>query len=166
MKKFKFLCVAGLMLAMASCGGNTKTSADEENATVAEESFYDAQPLSSGIYDATHFDIKGAKERKGSFDGRVIVSISPEQSALFVYENGNRTKIKHIVMLDGAFEKADSVYTSSSKGNPVTLSADSANYIVNYVAGADTVAIIFNQKARTAYEPLEALKKIQEEASH
>lgn len=165
MKIIKFLCLAGILLGMTCCGGNSQKANEDEAAAVSEDSFYEGQPLASGIYDATYFDIKGAKERKGSFDGRVIVSISPEQSAIFVFENGNRTKIKHLVMLDSSFAKSDSVYTSESKGNPVTLSADTANYIVNYVAGADTVSIKFNQNMRTAYEPLEALKKIQEEAS-
>lgn len=166
MKVLKFLSLSALMLAMVSCGGNSqKAASEEENATVNEEAFYALQPVASGIYDATYFDIKGVNERKGQFDGRVIVSVSPDQSALFVYENGNRTKIKHLLMLDSAFAKTDSVYSSESKGNPVTLTADSANYIVNYVANGDTVTITFNQKARSAYDPLEALRKIQEEAS-
>lgn len=163
MKAIKILCLSGLIFALTSCGGNKQSAADE--AASREEAFFAEQPLKSGIYDATYFDIKGKDERKGQFDGRVIVSISPEQSALFVYENGNRTKIKHILMLDSPFEKNDSLYTSASKGLPVTLAADSANYIVNYVVYGDSVTITFDQKARSNYQPLEALKKIQEEAS-
>lgn len=163
MKAIKLFGFAGLMLALASCGGNNKKAAEEAEANA--DAFYAEQPIESGIYDATYFDIKGKDARKGQFDGRVIASISPEQSALFVFENGNRTKIKHIVMLDSAFAKGDSTYTSVSKGNPVTLAADSANFIVNYVANNDTVSITFSQKARSKYEPLEALKKIQEEAA-
>ena len=163
MKAMKFLCLSGVMLALAACGGNSKQAAEE--ATTNEEAFYASQPIESGMYDATYFDIKGKDTRKGAFDGRVIVSVSPEQNALFVYENGNRTKIKHIVMLEAPFEKADSVYATTSKGAPVTLATDSASYIVNYINNNDTVTITFNQQARSKYEPLDALKKIQEEAS-
>lgn len=163
MKAIKILCLSGLIFALTSCGGNKQSAADE--AASKEEAFFAEQPLESGIYDATYFDIKGKNERKGQFDGRVIVSVSPDQSALFVYENGNRTKIKHILMLDSALEKNDSVFTSTSKGLPVTLKADSATYVVNYVVYGDSVAITFNQTPRSTYQPLEALKKIQEEAS-
>lgn len=163
MKYTKFLSASALVLAMAACGGNSQKASEE---TAAEEAgFYENQPLESGMYDASYFDIKGKDSRKGAFDGRVIVSVSPEQSAIFVYENGNRTKIKHLLMLDAPLEKADSLYTSASKGLPVTLASDSTDYKVNYISNSDTVTITFSQKARSAYQPLEALQKIQEEAS-
>jgi len=162
MKTIKILCLSSLILALGSCGNNKKAA---EEAAANEETFYAAQPIESGIYDATYFNIKGNDSRKGAFDGRVIVSISPEQNAMFVYENGNRTKIKHLVMLDAPFEKGDSTYTTASKGAPVSLATDSTNYIVNYINNNDTVTITFNQQARSKYQPLEALKKIQEEAS-
>lgn len=163
MKTLKFLGFAGLMLALASCGGNKQQAAEE--AAANSDAFYASQPIESGIYDAYYFDIKGKDSRKGQFDGRVIASISPEQSALFVYENGNRTKIKHLMMLESPFENADSIYTATSKGNPVSLATDSANYIVTYVANNDTVSITFSQKARSTYTPIEALEKIQQEAA-
>lgn len=162
MKALKFLCLSGLAMAMAACGGNSKQAAEEEAAN--EDAFYEAQPIASGIYDATYFDIKGKDPRKGQFDGRVIASISPEQSAIFVYENGNRTKIKHLLILEAPFEKGDSTYSSTSKGMPVTLATDSTNYMVNYISNNDTVTITFNQKARSSYTPIEALEKIQQEA--
>lgn len=162
MKAIKFLAMSALLLSMAACGGNDKKAAEAEAAE--ENDFYATQPMASGIYDATYFDIKGKDARKGQFDGRVIASISPEQSAIFVYENGNRTKIKHLVMLDEAFAQNDSVYTAASKSQPVTLSTDSANYVINYIANNDTVNITFNQQPRSTYEPLEALQKIQEES--
>ncbi len=162
MKAIKILCLSSLLLALGSCGNSQKAA---EETTAPDETFYAAQPIESGIYDATYFNIKGKDNRKGAFDGRVIVSISPKQNAMFVYENGNRTKIKHIVMLDAPFEKGDGSYTAASKGAPVSLATDSANYIVNYINNNDTVTITFNRQARSKYEPLEALKKIQEEAS-
>lgn len=163
MKYTKFLCASALILALSACGGNSQKASEE--AAAEEAGFYEAQPLESGIYDATYFDIKGKDSRKGAFDGRVIVSVSPEQSAIFVFENGNRTKIKHLLMLDAPFEKADEGYTSASKGLPVSLASDSSAYKVNYISNSDTVTITFNQKARSTYQPLEALQKIQDEAS-
>lgn len=92
MKAMKFLGVAALLLAMTACGGNKQKA---EEAEAADETFYASQPIESGIYDATYFNVRGKDARKGQFDGRVIASVSPEQSALYVYENGNRTKIKN-----------------------------------------------------------------------
>ena len=163
MKTLKFLGIAGIMLALAACGGNKQQAADE--AAANEDAFYASQPIESGIYDASFFDIQGKDARKGQFDGRVIASISPDQSAVFVYENGNRTKIKHLMMLEAPFEKNDSIYTATSKGNPVTLAIDSADYILTYVANNDTVAITFDRKARSSYSPIEALEKIQQETA-
>lgn len=165
MKTSKFLGLCGLAFIMASCGGNS-TKTQEAEAQSAEESFQGEQPVESGVYDATYFDIKGKENRKGQFDGRVIYSLSPEQSVLFVYENGNRTKIKHILMLDKPFQKEDSVYVAVDKtGIPVTVGNDSTDMYVNYVANNDTVTITFNPKPRNVYSPLEALEKIKEQAS-
>ena len=164
MKTLKFLGLFGLAFMMASCGGNAgKEKAAEAEA--ANEAFAAEQPVESGIYDATYFDIKGKDSRKGQFDGRVIYSLSPDQSVVFVYENGNRTKIKHILMLEKGFEKQDSVYVATDKtGIPVTVGNDSTNMYVNYIANSDTVTITFNPKARNTYTPLEALAKIKDEA--
>lgn len=165
MKTLKFLGLCGLAFIMASCGGNSAKTQEAE-AQAAEESFQAEQPVESGVYDATYFDIKGKENRKGQFDGRVIYSLSPEQSVLFVYENGNRTKIKHILMLDKPFQKEDSVYVAVDKtGIPVTVGNDSTDMYVNYVANNDTVTITFNPKPRNVYSPLEALEKIKEQAS-
>lgn len=165
MKTLKFLGLCGLVFIMASCGGN-KAKEEKAETQATEVSFQAEQPVESGVYDATYFDIKGKDNRKGQFDGRVIYSLSPEQSAVFVYENGNRTKIKHILMLDKPFQKEDSVYVALDKtGIPVTVSNDSTNMYVSYVANSDTVTITFNPKPRTAYTPLEALEKIKEQAA-
>lgn len=164
MKALKLFALAGVAFAMASCGGN----ANKEQAAEAEaeaEAFYAAQPVESGVYDATYFDIKGKDTRKGQFDGRVIYSLSPDQSAIFVYENGNRTKIKHVIMLKVPFEKADSTYIATdAKDLPVVLSSDTTNNYLNYIVNSDTVKITFNQSPRSTYTPLEALEKIHEAA--
>lgn len=164
MKTLKFLGLCGLAIVMTSCGGNSAKQ-NEAEAQAAEESFQAEQPVESGIYDATYFDIKGKDSRKGQFDGRVIYSLSPEQSAVFVYENGNRTKIKQILMLEKGFQKEDSVYMATDKsGLPVTVGNDSTNMYINYIANSDTVTITFNPKARNTYTPIEALAKIKDEA--
>ncbi|MDE6017415.1 MAG: hypothetical protein K2G85_01220 [Muribaculaceae bacterium] len=164
MKTFKIFGLFGLAIIMASCGGNANKEKEAE-AQAADEAFYAEQPVESGIYDAVYFDIKGKDSRKGQFDGRVIYALSPEQSAVFVYENGNRTKIKNLLMLDKGFQKADSIYTATdAKGNPVTVGNDSTDMYVNYIANSDTIKITFNRKARNTYTPIEALAKIKEEA--
>lgn len=165
MKKLKFLGLCGLAFIMASCSGNANKEKEAE-AEAANEAFYAEQPVESGMYDATYFDIKGKDSRKGQFDGRVIYALSPDQSAVFVYENGNRTKIKNILMLDKGFQKEDSVFVAVDKaGIPVTVGNDSTNMYINYIANSDTVTITFNPKARTTYTPIEALAKIKDEAS-
>lgn len=164
MKTLKFFGLCGLAFIMASCGGNASKDKEAE-AQAANEAFLAEQPVESGIYDATYFDIKGKDSRKGQFDGRVIYSLSPDQSAVFVYENGNRTKIKNILMLEKGFQKEDSVYVATDKqGVPVTVGNDSTNMYINYIANNDTITITFNPKARNTYTPLEALAKIKEEA--
>ncbi|MDE5839966.1 MAG: hypothetical protein K2H49_03510 [Muribaculaceae bacterium] len=163
MKTLKFLGLCGVAFMMASCGGNA--SKEKEAEAEANEAFAEKQPVESGIYDATYFDIKGKDSRKGQFDGRVIYALSPEQSVVFVYENGNRTKIKQILMLENGFQKEDSVYVATDKnGLPVTVGNDSTEMYVNYISNNDTVTITFNPKARNTYSPIEALSKIKEEA--
>lgn len=165
MKTLKFLGLCGLAFIMASCGGNSAKEKEAE-AQAANEAFQAEQPVESGVYDATYFDIKGKDTRKGQFDGRVIYALSPEQSAILVYENGNRTKIKHILMLEKSFEKQDSVYVAMDKtGIPVTVGNDSTNMTIDYIANGDTVTITFNPKARNVLTALEALEKIKEQAS-
>ena len=164
MKTLKFFGLCGLAFIMASCGGNSSKDKEAETQD-ANEAFLADQPVESGMYDATYFNIKGKDTRKGQFDGRVIYAISPEQSAVFVYENGNRTKIKHILVLDKPFQKQDSVYVAMDKtGIPVTVGNDSTNMTIDYITAGDTVTITFNPKARTVYTPMEAMQKITEEA--
>lgn len=165
MKAIKFLGLCGLAFAMASCGGNANKEKEAEAEAAAEE-FAAAQPVESGIYDAVYFNIKGEDPRKGNFDGRVIYALSPENNAVLVYENGNRTKIKNLLVLEGGFEKGDSTYTATDKqGNPVVVANDSANMVITYIAKNDTVAITFTPQARNTYTAIEALAKIQEEAA-
>lgn len=162
MKALKFIAVAGVVFAMASCGNSASKEQAAETEAQSEE-FYAAQPVESGVYDASYFDIQGKDSRKGQFDGRVIFSLSPDQSAILVYENGNRTKIKHVIMLKVPFEKGDSTWSATdAKGLPVIVSSDSTSNFIDYVANSDTVKITFNKEPRTKYTPFEALEKINE----
>lgn len=164
MNLLKILALAGVVCSLASCGSSTSKQQESEE-EAASEAFYASQPVESGIYDATYFDIKGKDPRKGQFDGRVIYSLSPEQSAILVYENGNRTKIKHVVMLKVPFEKGDSTYSATdAKGLPVVVSSDSISNYINYIANNDTVIITFNKEPRSKYTSFEALEKINEQA--
>lgn len=165
MKVLKLLALAGVAFALTSCGSSSSKQQAAE-AEAASESFNASQPVESGVYDATYFDIKGKDPRKGQFDGRVIFSLSPDQSAIFVYENGNRTKIKHVIMLKAPFEKGDSTYVATdAKGLPVVMSSDSTSNIIDYIANSDTVTITLNKTPRNTYTPLEALEKINELAT-
>lgn len=155
-------------LAFTGCSGASKTT-EAENEETAEKTddaaFYETQPLHSGLYDATYYDITGPGARKGSFDGRIYFSLSPATSAMYVFENGNRTKIDNLVVLSHPFEKNDSnVYTTvDSKNNPVTLLTDSTSYCVKYVHAADTMQITFNSKPRHEGTAIEILEKINEQ---
>ena len=163
MKTLKFFGLCGLALVMASCGGNA--SKEKEAAAAQSEAFYAEQPVESGIYEATYFNIKGKDARKGQFDGRVIYALSPEQSAILVFENGNRTKIKHLTMIETPFAKSDSIYKATdAKGMPVTVGNDTTMMLLKYIANGDTVTITFNPKALNTYEPIEALTKIKDQA--
>lgn len=165
MKVLKFFALAGVAFALASCG-NSASKQQSAEAEAEADSFYAAQPVESGVYDATYFDIKGKDSRKGQFDGRVIFSLSPDQSAIFVYENGNRTKIKHVIMLKAPFEKGDSTYVATdAKGLPVVMSSDSVSNLLDYIANNDTVTITLSKTPRNTYTPLEALEKINELAT-
>lgn len=164
MKTLRYLFALSLAVMMAACGGK-KEQASEEASSATESEFQASQPVASGLYNADHFAVTGPEARKGSFDGRIIFSLSEEKSALFVFENGNRTKISNLLMLAAPFAKDGSNYTAQDKnGQTVTVNTDSAFYTLRYIAGADTLCISFDPKPRTEYTPFEALEKINEQA--
>lgn len=160
-----FSFVAGMLL-FASCGGNAKQNSDSAAvAPVDEAAFAATQPMESGLYDASYYDIQGTNARKGHFDGRVFVSLSPEQSAFYVFENGNRAKIDYKVVLKKPFEKGDSgVYsTVDVKDLPVTLVPDSIGYVLNFEKPNVKVAISIDKNPRSTWSPLETLEKMNEQ---
>ena len=102
MNPARLLAMAALFLAMVSCGGNKQASESTVKA-VDDDTFYATQPVKSGQYRAVSYDIVGDNTRKGKFDGRVLISLSPEQSGMYVFENGNRAKIDYKLVLKKPF---------------------------------------------------------------
>ena len=160
--KFIPLFLTALFLGIVSCAGN-KSSESTEKAAVDDEAFYATQPVKSGLYDASFYEITGAGEKKGHFDGRIYFSLSPELSAMYVFENGNRTKIDYTVSLQKPFEKTDSGTFASldAKGNLVTVTPDSIWYL-DFSKGESNIKIGFDPKPRHTGTALEILEKINE----
>lgn len=154
---FMFLC----MISFSSCSGNS-TKSEETAKEVDDEAFYATQPVHSGLYDADFYDITGANARRGRFDGRVYISLSPKMSGLYVFENGNRTKIDYIVGLKKPFEKGgNGIYsTIDNKDKPVTIDTDSTTYLLTFQHFNDTIQIGFNPKPRHTGTAIEILEKM------
>lgn len=159
MKKTIIALAAVFMLGAASC--NSKNESKEETANV-EQTEMSEQPLENGEYLADHYEIKGKNERAGSFDGRLIVSINPEQAVLYVYENGNRAKIDYKVLLEKPFEKGDSgVYkTNDTKGRPVIVTSDSTSNILKFEKNESEVKINFDKTPKSTGTAMEMLERI------
>lgn len=149
------------MASYTSCGNSSSTQSKEKQA-VDDEAFYATQPVNSGLYEADYYDITGTNPRKGHFDGRIYFSLSPETSAFYVFENGNRTKIDYIVNLQKPFEKGDSgIYrTVDVKDRPVSISSDSAAYYLNFQRSGEDIKISFNPKPRHTGSAVEIMEKM------
>lgn len=149
-----------LSLAVISCGGGK--SSDRAIGATDDEAFYETQPVMSGLYDASYYQLSGNVNKKGPFDGRIYFSLSPDLSALYVFENGNRTKIDYLVKLEHPFEKTDSgVYISvDDKNNPVSIAPDSVNLVLDFLKGSENVKITFSDKPRHTGTAVEILEKI------
>ena len=161
---FKALSVTAVtalfVILLNSCGGGAKS---EQAEPTDDAAFYATQPLHSGLYDADYYDISGGNNpRKGRFDGRIYFTLSPAQSAFYVFENGNRTKIDYIVALQKPFEKGDSgiYYTTDTKDRPVTINTDSTMYTLNFHRSGEDMKIIFSPKARHESSALDILEKM------
>lgn len=159
MMSFTF-AFAFLMLGLNSCGNASK--GDQQEAKIDDDAFYATQPVRSGLYDADYYDITGTNARKGRFDGRIYFTLSPEMSAFYVFENGNRTKIDYLVALQKPFEKGDSgiYYSVDTKNHPVTINTDSTMYILGFQRGAEDMKITFSPKPRHTGSAIEILEKI------
>lgn len=163
-KVFNMMSVAMIMTFMFtfnSCGG-TGANNESKSPNVDDEAFYATQPLHSGLYDADYYDISGSNPRKGRFDGRIYFSLSPETSAFYVFENGNRTKIDNVVNLQTPFEKGDSgvYHAEDMKHRQVTISTDSTMYILDFQRGSENYKITFSPKPRHTGTALDILEKM------
>ena len=159
------LILSFFMISFYSCGNASSTKAENDEAKVDESTFYQTQPVHSGLYDADYYDITGNNPRKGKFDGRIYIALSPETSAFRVFENGNRTKIDQTVVLEKPFEKGDSniYYSLDMKGNQVTINTDSTTYFLNFKRGNDDYKIGFSPKPRHESSALEILEKMRDQ---
>lgn len=161
----KLIPAFGALLLMTACA--SKTSSDNESGKVdkIEEQKIEMQslPIESGLYDASSYDITGSNPRKGKFDGRIYFTLSPDLSAFYVYENGNRTKIDYLVTLKQPFEKTDSCYMALDKNDmPVKLCADSATYFISFHKSGADISIGFDPEPRHTCTAVQALEKINE----
>lgn len=164
MKKTFISGLALVALALFSACGSKGSDNGAANAEADTAAFAENQPVESGIYDASAYVITGENAREGKFDGRVIVALSPEQSALYVYENGNRAKINYSVVLERPFEKGDSgIYrTVDVKGKPVVVTTDSV-YTLTFDKNAQQVKIDFSNSPRTTGSAIDMLERMNEQ---
>ena len=163
MKKFTYSFLALLALIMFACGGNKQSDNNQEAKAVYDAAFYESQPLHSGLYDAETYEMTGTTDKKGHFDGRIYFSLSPDLSAFYVFENGNRTKIDYLVTLNRPFEKTDSgtYYSSDAKENlPVIITPDTTLYYLQFQRGAENIKIGFSPKPRHEGTAVEIMEKM------
>jgi len=160
MKFYSLITSALLSLMFIACSGGTKEQKSET--PVDDEVFYATQPVTSGQYRAVRYDIAGDRARKGMFDGRVLLSLSPEQSGMYVFENGNRAKIDYKVVLKHPFEKGDSgVFRAVDvNGLPVTISTDSTVYTLSFEKNGHKVNISFESEPMNTGSALEIMERI------
>lgn len=161
MKTIRLFAAAACLAILASCGGGAKEKVAEK--PVDDAAFYETQPVVSGQYRADSYDITGPNARKGKFDGRLLVSLSPsEQSGMYVYENGNRAKIDYKIVLKAPFEKGDSgIYkTVDINDLPVTISSDSLGYILAFEKKDSKIKIGFEKEPMSTGTALEMMERI------
>lgn len=158
MKKLTLLLALLLSTALFSCSSGNNGKDDSK---MDEKEFAESQPLESGTYDATYYDISGSNARKGHYDGRLMVSLSPEVSALYVYENGNRAKIDYLIMLEKPFEKGDSgIYKALDKeGKAVTIKKDSIGTLT-FDKKESQIKIEFDLKPKSVQPAFDVLQRI------
>ena len=167
MRKFFYSALVAFTIgAMASCSGSKQEKGDDSSASVTAIA---DQPLESGQYNASYYDIMGENSRKGSFDGRVMVAISEDQSALYVYENGNRAKIDYTIVLERPFEKNDSgLYRSEERRvgkecRSVTINTDSTYNVLSFYKKDSQVKINFDKEAASTADAMTMMQRISEQ---
>lgn len=161
MKTKGFILMATSLMMLASCGGGAAKQEAAEQVAEAEAQFEASQPLECGQYRAVSYDIEGAGARKGKFDGRLLVSLSPEINCMYVYENGNRAKINYKVVLARPFEKNDTAFVSvDNKDLPVVLAKDSLDWQLSFSKGESKIKIGFESSPMSTGTPVEMIERI------
>lgn len=158
MKKSLIFGAAALaMVAFASCGGEKKATAE-----VADNAEFEAeQPMVSGEYRAVSFQYDEPDSKKMPFDGRLLVSLAPENSVMYVYENGNRTHFKAIEVLSKPFAKTDSTYTAiNSKDKPVIVKPGTEADTLIIVKEDKTVKVAFERTPMKEMSAIDAMNRI------
>lgn len=158
MKKSIILGLAlGASVIFASCGGDKKAETSEADTA----KFLEAQPVASGEYRAVSFQYEEEGSTRMPFDGRIIFSLAPENSAIYVYENGNHTHFKAVVPLSETFSKTDSIYTAADKKNlPVNVIPGAENDTLIIEKDNKKVKIAFERKAVSEMSPMDAMTRI------
>ena len=161
MKKLSFSLIAIMAIVLIACGSK-QTGTAETTKAVDDTDFYETQPLHSGLYDAESYLMTGKVDKKGHFDGRIYFSLSPDLSAFYVFENGNRTKIDYLITLKKPFEKTDSgTYCSvDAKDLPVMITPDTTLYFLSFQRGGEDVKIGFSPKPRHEGTAVEIMEKM------
>lgn len=141
------ICMAlGAALLLGACGG--KNESKNEQTDRAAETFASSQPLASGEYRAVSFQYGDLQSDRNRFDGRIIVALSPDNSGIYIYENGNRTDFKATIALSKPFEKKDSIYVAYDRaGKPVSVIKGTENDTLVFVK-RDTITtkVAFERK--------------------
>lgn len=144
-KKFLFGAAIAAMM-MTACGGN-KSESKADAADPAE--FAASQPLPSGEYRAVSFQDTAANAVRDRFDGRILLALDPDNSGIYIYENGNRTHFKASILLSEPFAAKDSVFVAKDKdGREIEYwqGKENTDTLLVYRAGAP-VKVAFERKA-------------------
>jgi len=163
MKILKILLAGAAMVALTACSGNGKTAAEDSSASTIDKdgAFYETQPLESGEYRVVSFQDAAPGSQRTRFDGRMIISVTPESTNIYIYENGNRTKFSSVIALGSPFEKSDSLYVSKDvKNQAVDIIPGSENDTLSYTKAGTPVKIAFERKPMSTYTSMEALQRI------
>lgn len=157
MKKSVLLSAAAVAMLAAACGGNKSESAASDNAA----EFAASQPLASGEYRAVSFQDTAADAVRTRFDGRILLALDPDNSGIYIYENGNRTHFKASVPLTAPFTRDDSIFVAKDKENREIKfwKGDGVDTLLVYRAGKP-VEVAFESKPMSQLTPAEVWTRI------
>lgn len=95
------------------------------------------------------------------FDGRIIFALDPENSGIYVYENGNRTHFKATISLPAPFTKTDTIYTAlDNKERNVAVIPGAEADTLFITKGDKPVKIAFERKAISEMPATDAWTRI------